>query len=159
MVGPGAAGTVGARARLRRKGFTDHSSASAGNDQSFPTDFAGISYNVGFWSGGGQPSLDVYLWIAADETARNKQIFDGLSEYRDEIERELAGVTWDRRNNMRMCSIYFSQGGSIAGPEEDLEELRKWAVDRLVKLRVAFAPRLEKVMRDLQSNEPEGARR
>ena len=33
---------------LRREGFTDRSIALAGNDQSFPTDFAGISYNVGF---------------------------------------------------------------------------------------------------------------
>ena len=61
---------------LRPEGFTDRSSASAGNDQSFSTDFTGISYNVGFWSGGGEPSLDVYLWIATDETERNKQMFD-----------------------------------------------------------------------------------
>ena len=60
---------------------------------------------------------------------------------------------------MRMCSIYFTRGGSIASPEEDLVELRKWAVDRLVRLRAAFEPRLEKVMHDLQSNEPEGTRR
>ena len=142
---------------LRRKRFTDRARASAGNNQSFPTDFAGISYNVGFWNSGGKPSLDVYLWIAANETARNKQIFDGLSGYQDEIEGELSGVTWDRRNNMRMCSIYFSRGGPIASPEEDLTELRKWAVDRLVRLRDAFEPRLKKVMHDLQSNEPERA--
>ena len=142
---------------LRRKGFTDRSSALAGNNQSFPTDFTGISYDVGFWSGGGKPSLDVYLWMAADETARNKQIFDGLSGYQGEIEGKLAGLAWDRRNNMRMCSIYFNRGGTIASPEEDLVELREWAVDRLVKLRAAFEPRLEKVMRDLQSNEPERA--
>ena len=61
---------------LRREGFTDRSIALAGNDQSFPTDFAGISYNVGFWnSGGGKPSLDVYLWIAANETERNQADF------------------------------------------------------------------------------------
>ena len=144
---------------LRREGFTDRSIALAGNDQSFPTDFAGISYNVGFWNSGGKPSLDVCLWIATDETERNKQMFDGLSGYQDEIEAELAGVAWDRRNNMRMCSIYFSRGGSITSPEEDLVELREWAVDRLVRLRAALEPRLEKVMRDLPSNEPEGARR
>ena len=144
---------------LRHEGFTDRSIAMAGNNQSFPTDFAGISYNVGFWSGGGKPSLDVYLWIAADETERNKQIFDALSGYQDEIEGKLSGVTWDRRNNMRICSIYFSRGGSIASPEEDLVELREWAVDQLVSLRAAFAPRLEKVMGDLPSNEPEEVRR
>ena len=129
------------------------------NNQSFPTDFTGIRYNVGFWNSGGKPSLDVYLWIAANETARNKQIFDELSGYQDEIAGKLSGVTWDLRNNMRMCSIYFSRGGSIASPEEDLVELREWAVDRLVRLRAAFEPRLEleKVMRDLQSNEPERA--
>ena len=115
---------------LRRKGFTDRSSALAGNNQSFPTDFTGISYDVGFWSGGGKPSLDVYLWMAADETARNKQIFDGLSGYQGEIEGKLAGLAWDRRNNMRMCSIYSNRGGTIASPEEDLVELREWAVDR-----------------------------
>ena len=60
---------------------------------------------------------------------------------------------------MRMCSIHCSRGGSIASPEEDLVELREWVVDQLVRLRAAFEPRLEKVMRDLQSTEPEGARR
>ena len=60
---------------------------------------------------------------------------------------------------MRMCSIYCSRGSSIASPEEDLVELREWLVDQLVRLRAAFEPRLEKVMRDLQSTEPEGARR
>ena len=89
----------------------------------------------------------------------NKQIFDALSGYQDEIEGKLSGVAWDRKNHMRMCSIYFSRGGTIASPEEDLVELREWAVDRLVRLRAALEPRLEKVMRDLQSNEPEGARR
>ena len=103
------------------KGSPIDRSRRLANNQSFPTDFTGISYNVGFWNSRGKPSLDVYLWIAANETARNKQIFDELSGYQDEIAGKLSGVTWDRRNNMRMCSIYFSRGGSIASPEEDLK--------------------------------------
>ena len=48
-----------------------------------------------------------------------------------------------------MCSIYFTESGSIADAEERLVELRDWAPDRLIALKTAFQPRLEEVMRDL----------
>ena len=134
---------------LRRSGVTDRVDALARNDQGFPSGLPGISYHIGFWGGIAKPSLDVYLWIATDDKDRNKEIFDALYQRRGEIEAELAGVSWDRRNNQRMCSIYFTESGSIADAEERLVELRDWAPDRLIALKAAFQPRLEEVMRDL----------
>ena len=137
---------------LRRAGMTDREHVLAGNNQSFPSGFTGIGYNVGFWGGIVKPSLDVYLWIAAGETDRNKEIFDRLTQYRAKIDGKLTGVTWDPRDGQRMCCIYFSESGSIADPEANLAELRTWAVDRLVQLKTAFQPHLEQVMPDLQTH-------
>ena len=49
-----------------------------------------------------------------------------------------------------MCCIYFSMSGSIADTEANLAEFRTRAVDRLVHLKTAFQPHLERAMRDLQ---------
>ena len=134
--------------KLRRSGVTDRVDALARKDHGFPSGLPGISYHIGFWGGIAKPSLDVYLWIATDDKDRNKEIFDALHQRRGEIEAELAGVSWDRRNNQRMCSIYFTESGSIADAEERLVELRDWAPDRLIALKAAFQPRLEEVMPD-----------
>ncbi len=140
---------------LRRAGFTDKTYVRVGNDQAFPSGFTGIDYHVGFWGGQGNMSLDVYLWIAKWDRNLNKQIFDALYQYREEIEGELRGVSWWREDNERMSSIYFTDPGSIRDSEEKLAGLLAWALDILPKLKAAFQPRLEKVMSDLQSNAPE----
>lgn len=134
---------------LRRRGMTDQVNAPARNDHGFPSGFEGISYRVGFWGGSDNPRLDVYLWIATGGQDRNKEIFDALYQHREDIKVQLGGVTWDRRNNQRMCSIYFSRSGSIGDPEQELAALQEWASDRLAALRDEFQPRLEVVMKAL----------
>ena len=141
-------------AALWEKGIADKNLTKAGNNQVFPSGFSGIGYNVGFWhSFGGSPSLDVYLWIATRDQDRNKEIFDALNQYREEIECELPGVSWDRRDHQGMCSIYFIKRGSIKDSDEKLAELREWVLAMLPKLKAAFQPRLEKVMRELTPDE------
>ena len=135
-------------------GISDRKMSGVSNDQVFPSGFAGIEYHVGFWhSFGGRPSLDVYLWIATPDQERNKEIFDALDRHRKEIEKELPGVSWDRRDHQRMCSIYFVTRGSIGDRDEKLAELQRWALDLVPNFKAAFQPRLEKVMREMA---PEG---
>ena len=138
---------------LRRLGFTNEINVRVSNDQAFPSGFAGIDYHVGFWGG---RNLDVYLWIAMWDRDRNKQIFDALCQHREEIEKELPGVGWGRRDKQRMSAIYLQNPGSIGDSDEKLVELRAWASDMLPKLKFTIQPRLEKIMCDLQSNAPEG---
>ncbi len=134
-------------AELVEKDIADRNIARPANDQEFPSGFAGIDYHVGFWSG---PSLDVYLWIATWDTDINKQIFDALHEQRTEIEEELPGVGWGRRDSQRMSAIYLQNPGSIGDSNEKLVELAEWASDVLPKLKSTIQPRLEKIMNALQ---------
>ena len=136
--------------QFRREGITPRSTALAANDHEFPSGFSGIAYHAGFWGGFSSPSFDVYLWIATSDKDRNKAIFDALYQYKEEIERELPGVSWDRKDNQRMCSIYFSNRGSIEDSDENLAELQEWALVLLPNLKSAFQPRLEKVIMELQ---------
>ncbi len=134
---------------LRRAGFTDTDYVRVGNDQAFPSGFNGIDYHVGFWGGS---NLDVYLWIDMWDRERNKQIFDALHEQRTEIEKELPGVGWGRRDSQRMSAIYIQHPGSIRDCEAKLADLLEWASDILPKLKAAFQPRLERVMGELHPN-------
>ena len=52
-----------------------------------------------------------------------------------------------------MCSIYFIKRGSIRDSDQKLAELREWVLAMLPKLKAAFQPRLEKVMRELTPDE------
>lgn len=131
---------------LRRAGFTDGTYVRVGNDQAFPSGFAGIEYHVGFWNG---PSLDVYLWIGMNDRERNKQIFDALYEQRTEIEKKLPGVGWGRRDSQLMSAIYLQNPGSIRDSEAKLDDLLGWATVLLPKLKLAIQPRLEKIMSEL----------
>ena len=137
---------------LRSAGFTDTERVRASNDQEFPSGFPDITYHAGFWGGS---NLDLYLWIATWDQDRNKQIFDALYRQREEIEKELPGVGWGRRDNQRMSVIYFQNPGSIRDSDEKLVELRAWASHMLPKLKSTIQPRLEKIMSDLQSDDPE----
>ena len=139
---------------LLLKGIADTNVAKANNNQTFPSGFPGIGYNVGFWhSIGRSPSLDVYLWIGTPDRGRNKEIFGALYQYRDAIECELPGVGWDRKDNQSACSIYFIKRGSITYPDEQLAELQAWATGTLCELKRVIQPHLENVMRELTSEE------
>ena len=143
-------------AKLSEEGIADTSVAKASNNQTFPSGFPGIGYNVGFWhSFGRSPSLDVYLWIGTPDRSRNKEIFDAMYRFREEIECELPGVGWDRKDNQSACSVYFIKRGSIWESEETFAALQTWALDKLPKLKCALQPRLEKVMSELESAYPE----
>lgn len=146
---------------LRRSGFTDTDYVRVGNYQTFPSGFADIDYHVGFWGGQNNASLDVYLWIATWDTdwdrsrIRNKQIFDALYQHRKEIEKELPGIGWGRRDSQRMSAIYFSNPGSISDSEAKLAELRTWASDTLSKFKAVMQPYLEQVIIELQPDSRE----
>ena len=137
----------------RNKGLTDRLTALASNDHWFESGYEYITYHAGFWGGNRDPRLDLYLWIATEDKDRNKEIFDALLRYREEIESELAGVWWSRRDNQRMSAIYTSIISSINEPEERLAEVREWAIDTLPKFKAAIQPRLVKVISELGNDE------
>ena len=97
--------------------------------------------HVGAWFSDNE--FRVETWIGTFDKQTNKMIFDDLYEQRAAIEDEIgSSLTWERKNNTKGSRITWRRPGSIKYSDEQLDELKRWAVDLLPKFRDAFAPRI-----------------
>jgi hypothetical protein len=108
---------------------------------SFSTGFSGIAYGASF-AQHGQFRAEIY--IDRGDADLNKSLFDSLSQDKDAIEAEFGEpVSWERLDNKRASRIATYCDGSIDDNSETLEEIKDWAITRLLKLKEVFAPKLE----------------
>ena len=106
-------------------------------------------YAVSFWKNGAWISLHVRTW---DSVELNNRIFDELQKAKPEIEESLkAEWVWQGFDTYSFFEISIRRDGSIDDPPEKLEEIRAWMVDQLPKLKNVLDPRLERVLKELQS--------
>lgn len=85
----------------------------------------------------------INFMIETKEKQQNEAFFDALVVDREAIEREVGEpLTWNRREDIKRCHVYTSRPGSIDDPPENLDELRQWGVDMLLRFRAVFAPRV-----------------
>ena len=87
----------------------------------------------------------VQLYLNSDRE-KNKTYFDMLVSDKADIENELGELLWERLDDKIACRISIARNGSIDDDDETLEEIRKWMVDRLLKFKEVFKPRLEKLV-------------
>ena len=86
----------------------------------------------------------VELYIASGDTDWNKELFDQLEEHKTAIESEFGEtLEWDRLGNPRIAVV---RRGSIDDDEETLGEIRAWMVERLLKFKQVFGPRLDELV-------------
>lgn len=117
--------------------------AKVGRAQSFyrfASGFSGIGYLSRFKEGS---RYGVELYIDTRDKVRNERLFDDLEEQKAEIESLLSeSLLWLRSDSIRACRVEAVRDGTIDDDEETLEEIRTWMVDRLLKFREVFEPRL-----------------
>jgi hypothetical protein len=78
----------------------------------------------------------------------NKEVFNALLIQREAIERELGeGLDWQRLPDRHASRITLYCVGSIENSEEQLDQIRSWVIDRLLKLKRVFGPRLAELSR------------
>ena len=102
-----------------------------------------VKYRASF-AGGGRARVGVYI----DHTDRdwNKNLFDKLANQMTAIELELdESLEWERLDNRRASRIAAVRAGSIDDNQETLEEIQDWMVDRLLKFKEVFGPRLNEL--------------
>ena len=76
----------------------------------------------------------------------NKSFFDQLRESQEEIEAELGvELTWDRLDNNKTSRVGIRRAGSIDADPYELDEIRKWMFDNVVKFKQVFPPYLREV--------------
>ncbi len=109
----------------------------------FNSGVRGISYGASFVRGG---RASIGIDIDNGDGDWNKGIFDQLEENRTKIESELGGpLEWSHLDNRRACYILAVRQGSIDDDRETLEEVRQWMVERLLKFKKVFGPRLSEL--------------
>lgn len=125
----------------------DPTSTAASPDRVGPWNWFGIPVGrTGFrvnasFSAGDRARVELYIDTGDQEA--NKRAFDLLLERRSEIEARFGEpLHWDRLDHRRASRVYAERPGTIDGPEEDLEALRGWMADRMLRLRDAVGPYL-----------------
>jgi hypothetical protein len=107
---------------------------------SFSSGVGGVRYSV-YFAGGGVVQAEVY--IDRGDAVWNKWLFDALYAQRDAIEAEFGEpLEWERLDNRRASRIAAKRPGRIDDPAETLEEIKNWAIDRLLRLKKVIGPRV-----------------
>ena len=93
----------------------------------------------------------VELYIDRGDKERNKFIFDALHRYKDEIEDALGEVTqeaiqWERIDDKRAARIALYHKGSITDSDEELAELRSWAINAMIRFQKVMEQYVNKIM-------------
>ncbi|MDE0468421.1 MAG: DUF4268 domain-containing protein [Candidatus Poribacteria bacterium] len=133
--------------------FTDGSSYSRNNVYFFPFGDRGIWYYAHFVRG---RQVSTGLQIDFTKKEENKNFFDILIERKSEINARFdAPLRWNRRDEQRACTLGFRRdgGGDIEADARELEVIRAWHVENLLKLREVFTPEIRFVFEKLKSRE------
>jgi hypothetical protein len=106
----------------------------------FPSGASGISYNTDF-ARGDRVRAELYI-------VNNKDAFNALLAQREAIEVELGEpLEWYSPVDVIASRITLYHEGSITDSEEQLAQIRSWVIDRLLKLKRVFRPRLAELNR------------
>ena len=104
----------------------------------------GISYTASF-----QTRIDefwVELMITRGGKEGSKALFDQLKEHQEAIESELGDpLHWQEQHAGGSCIAAY-RPGTIDDDEETLREIRGWMVERLLKFKQVFGPRLDELV-------------
>ena len=112
--------------------------------RSFPTGHdQGVKYDANFYSG--RRAL-VKLYIGGSDKDWNKELFDQLEERKGALESEFGETfEWERRSRGKTSEIRVVRPGSLDDDEETLGEIRAWMVERLLRFKQVFGPRLDEL--------------
>ena len=104
----------------------------------------GVQYGTTFDKRG---RARVELHIDNGDRDWNKASFDQLRKHQADIESELGEtLEWKRLDDGKASRIAVVRPGSIDDGEETLVEVRAWMVERLLKFKQVFGPRLDELV-------------
>jgi hypothetical protein len=122
--------------------FTSAKVGQPQNWYAFSSGISGVPYSAGFPQGG---RARVEAYIDLGEVTQNKALFDKLLQNRAEIEASFGGpLEWERLDERRACRVASYFPGSIMSTPEELDAIRGGMIDRLLRLKKAIGPSLQK---------------
>ena len=113
------------------------------NAYRFPSGISGILYIVSFARG---DKVRSEIYIDQGDQEQNKYIFDMLKQREDEITSHFGSqLEWERLDDNQASRISIYREGSIESSDSELKEIRKWHVEKLLKLKEVFGPELREI--------------
>ena len=126
--------------------FTNARAGQPQNWYSFASGISSVTYGFSF-AQGGQVRAEVY--VDTEDADENKGLFDALEKGKADVETQLGEpLTWERLDHRRASRIAVYRKGSIDEPET-WADIKTWAVDRLLKLKKVFGPRIASLAREM----------
>ncbi len=121
--------------------FTSARKGQPQNWYSFSSGRRSFNYSHSFANKG---NVRVEIYIDSGDLEDNKIRFDQLLGNREAIEFELGEtLTWERLDSKRACRVAVYREGSIESSSEELQALRDWAIQRLLRFKQVFGNRPE----------------
>jgi hypothetical protein len=121
--------------------FTNARAAQPQNWYSFSSGVRGFQWSFSFGLGARVRS-EVY--IDTGDADQNERILDHFLKEQAAIEKEFGEpLEWERLDEKRACRVACYRSGSIEDSSDKQDEIRAWAVERLLRFKAVFAPRLK----------------
>ena len=122
---------------LREKGITNASKGNADTFQGMGFGWSKAYLEFRFTTDG---MFRVAFYIVTSEDGMKELLYDPLFKRKASIE-EVFGesLVWERRDGQKHSTISIYKEGSI-DDEDSLDELRKWAVDKTIKIQQSLEP-------------------
>ncbi len=110
------------------------------------TGISGLSYNFLIT----KSYAAVELAISKADTTENKQIFDELIKFKDEITASFGNeLSWERLDNKKMCRVAYYKEGVNIFVKEDWQTMVDYLVPNMIKLEQSMREPLRKVKQRL----------
>jgi len=123
--------------------FTGAKAGQPQNWYSFSSGIQGILYSAVF-AQGGKARTEMYIDRLDQEV--NKMFFDKLREDESIITEEFgAKLEWERLDDKRASRIAIYRDGAIDLSDSELENIRKWHIENLLKFKQVFPSKIKKV--------------
>lgn len=120
--------------------FTNAKAGQPQNWYSFASGTRGFKYGVSFAQ---NDKFRATLTIDLHDHAANELAFDALLAEKAALEAAFGEpLRWERLDTRRACRVACYATGSIEDSADQLEQHRRWAIDRLLRFKRVFGPRL-----------------
>lgn len=140
---------------LMQVDFTGPRSALLQNYLNFSSGIGEIRYGAMFPQG---QKVHAYINIRQKIDANRIKLFNFLEKRKSEIEETFGEeLDWIRDQEKSLSRIAVSRDGSIESPDDELEEIREWHIENLLKLKEVFHPEIERALETINSNDEDVA--